>query len=37
MNIKPVYPAGMALAVASYDVEVSAPGYQTRREWGELP
>ncbi|MCL1036645.1 hypothetical protein L2750_05695 [Shewanella submarina] len=33
MNIKPKYKAGMQLPVSNYDIQVSAPGYQTERRW----
>ncbi|WP_025823055.1 carboxypeptidase-like regulatory domain-containing protein [Shewanella marina] len=33
MNIKPSYKAGMMLPPSNYDVEISAPGYQTQRLW----
>ncbi|GMQ46919.1 hypothetical protein [Vibrio sp. 10N] len=33
MNIKPRYTSGMKLPVGNYDVEVSAPGYQSKRIW----
>lgn len=31
MNIEPVYQDGMTLDFGSYDIEVSAPGYRTKR------
>jgi len=33
MNIKPRYKAGMKLPSGNYHVEVSAPGYKTKRVW----
>lgn len=36
LNIAPAYQPGMALPYGNYQVEVSAPGYQTYREWIEL-
>ncbi|MGI2260103.1 hypothetical protein [Shewanella sp. GXUN23E] len=33
MNIKPRYEPAMALPVSNYDIQVSAPGYQTQRRW----
>ena len=36
MNIIPVYRQGMRLNVGDYDVEISAPGYQTYRRWHHL-
>lgn len=33
MNIKPGYEPGMMLPAGNYDVQVSAPGYQTKRLW----
>ncbi|GAK87620.1 hypothetical protein JCM19238_5230 [Vibrio ponticus] len=33
MNIKPKYKAGMKLPAGNYHVEVSAPGYKTKRVW----
>lgn len=36
MNITPMYSAGIALEPGRYDIEVSAPGYQTHRRWYEL-
>ncbi|MGF1686491.1 hypothetical protein L4C36_07315 [Photobacterium japonica] len=33
MNIRPSYQAGMTLPQGSYDIDVSAPGYQSVRQW----
>ncbi len=33
MNIKPRYKPGMMLPAGNYDIEVSAPGYKTKRLW----
>lgn len=33
MNIKPKYREGIQLASGLYDIEVSAPGYRTKRDW----
>lgn len=33
MNIGPAYQPGMELEPGSYDIEVSAPGYETQRRW----
>ncbi len=36
MNIAPVFNQGIMLNAGRYDVEVSAPGYVTHREWTSL-
>jgi TolB-like protein len=36
LNIGPGYTRGMALNPGSYHLEISAPGYQTRKEWINL-
>jgi hypothetical protein len=36
MNITPAYRPGMQLPEGRYDIEVSAPGYQTLRTWVTL-
>ena len=36
MNIKPSYQPGMALDPGRYEIEVSAPGYETQRLWYPL-
>lgn len=36
MNIGPAYQAGMELEPGSYDIEVSAPGYEAQRRWVEI-
>ena len=36
MNIGPKYKQGMTLKTASYDIQVSAPGYKTYRRWHQL-
>lgn len=36
LNIAPAYQPGMSLPYGKYQIEVSAPGYQTHREWIEL-
>ena len=36
LNIKPRYREGMELAPGRYHVEVSAPGYDTKRQWVTL-
>ncbi len=33
MNIGPAYQPGMELEPGSYDIEVSAPGYEAQRRW----
>ena len=36
LNIAPVYYPGISLPYGKYQIEVSAPGYRTHREWIEL-
>lgn len=36
MNIGPKYKPGILLKTASYDIQVSAPGYKTYRRWHQL-
>lgn len=36
MNIGPRYQPGMALKPGRYDIKISAPGYQTYRQWHKL-
>jgi len=36
MNIGPPYAPGIALTPGRYDIQVSAPGYQTYRKWIEI-
>lgn len=37
MNIKAKYKRGMKLLSGKYDIEVSAEGYTTQRQWIKLP
>ena len=36
MNIKPKYKDGIALDKGRYDIEVSKPGFATKRQWIDL-
>ena len=36
LNLEAEFTQGMALGAGRYEVEISAPGYETKKEWVEL-